>query len=120
MILSTNLLDTYDNLKSYLLPTSFIFTTNLGKTNDELSISLLIRDMWAAYNGIQQALPPNQVPYQHLVVNHSQNFVDPVTQACTNHVEVITNMTYPEIMNFSNISHLKFIAVLLEKCEIQV
>ena len=40
-------------------------------------------DLWRAYGGIQ-ALPAD---YNQLKVNHSINFVDPVTDACTNHVE---------------------------------
>ena len=40
-------------------------------------------DLWRAYGGIQ-ALPEG---YKHLTVNHSLNFVDPITYACTNHVE---------------------------------
>lgn len=30
---------------------------------------------------------PVNPPYQHLSVNHTENFVDPLTNACTNHVE---------------------------------
>ncbi len=30
---------------------------------------------------------PVQPPYRHLTVNHSTNFVDPITHACTNSVE---------------------------------
>ena len=40
--------------------------------------------MWAAY----QNIPGLPQAYQHFTVNHSQNFVDPVSNACTNHVEV--------------------------------
>jgi transposase-like protein len=44
-------------------------------------------DCWAAYNGIRdiQVNPP----YSHLRVNHSENFTDPLTGACTNHIEVL-------------------------------
>ncbi|RUS81879.1 hypothetical protein EGW08_010349 [Elysia chlorotica] len=47
--------------------------------------SIINSDGWAAYNNID-TLPVNP-PYQHLVVIHDQNFVDPVTGACTNQVE---------------------------------
>ena len=47
--------------------------------------SIIHSDQWAAYNGIANL--PVQPPFQHLTVNHSQNFVCPVTGAHTNHVE---------------------------------
>jgi len=45
--------------------------------------SVVISDEWAAYRGIQN-LPQN---YDHRTVNHSQNFVNPITGAHTNNVE---------------------------------
>ncbi|GFO19927.1 hypothetical protein PoB_004643200 [Plakobranchus ocellatus] len=47
--------------------------------------SIIHSDGLPSYNNIA-TLPVNP-PYQHLVVNHNRNFVDPVTGACTNHVE---------------------------------
>ena len=47
--------------------------------------TIIHSDGWTAYNGIVNL--PVQPPYQHLVVNHSQNFIDPQTSACTNTVE---------------------------------
>ncbi|GFO50056.1 hypothetical protein PoB_007656100 [Plakobranchus ocellatus] len=47
--------------------------------------SIIHTDGLPSYNNID-TLPVNP-PFQHLVVVHKQNFVDPVTGACTNHVE---------------------------------
>lgn len=47
--------------------------------------SIIHSDGWAAYQGIA-AMPVNP-RFTHLAVNHKENFVDPNTGACTNHVE---------------------------------
>ncbi|GFO02864.1 hypothetical protein PoB_002936900 [Plakobranchus ocellatus] len=47
--------------------------------------NIIQTDGLASYNRIVN-LPANP-PFQHLVVIHDQNFVDPVTGACTNHVQ---------------------------------
>ncbi len=49
--------------------------------------SIIHSDQWPAYNNLT-VMPGIQPPYQHLTVNHTRNFVCPVTGACTNHVEV--------------------------------
>lgn len=41
--------------------------------------------MWPAYNAIGAISVIS--PYTHLTVNYSQNFVEPITGACTNYVE---------------------------------
>lgn len=45
--------------------------------------STIVSDGWGAYNAIGAS--PNN--YTHLVVNHSENFVDPITQAHTQMIE---------------------------------
>lgn len=49
--------------------------------------TIIHSDMWAAYNSLNQ-LPQN---YTHTTVNHSTNFVDPITGTHTNHVESFWN-----------------------------
>ena len=56
----------------------------LNTSQSTISSFAVSSDMWAAY----QNIPGLPQAYQHFTVNHSQNFVDPVTNACTNHVEV--------------------------------
>ena len=56
----------------------------LNTSKSTISSFTVSSDMWAAY----QNIPGLPQAYQHFTVNHSQNFVDPVTNACTNHVEV--------------------------------
>jgi hypothetical protein len=51
--------------------------------------SELHTDDWGAYDGICQHLP-NRVA-RHRVVNHSQNFVDPVTGVHTQEIESVWN-----------------------------
>ena len=43
--------------------------------------SIIMSDEWAAYGDLEQ------YGYEHYTVNHSLNFVDPITGATTNHVE---------------------------------
>ena len=71
--------------------------------------------MWAAY----QNIPGLPQAYQHFTVNHTQNFVDPVTNACTNHVEVsYINLT--QILKIIIILKIFFTSiVLLEKRQVQ-
>lgn len=45
--------------------------------------SVIWSDMWAAYNQI------GNIGYQHGTVNHTLNFVDPLTQVTTNRVEAM-------------------------------
>ena len=49
----------------------------------------IISDQWAAYNGIVNI--PNR-NFLHETVNHAQNFVDPVSGACTNKIECLWNI----------------------------
>ena len=44
----------------------------------------IISDQWKAYNALDTQSP--QI-YEHLTVNHSENFVDPVTKANTQRIE---------------------------------
>ena len=46
--------------------------------------SIVISDKWGAYNTIRDL---EGCFYEHLSVNHSKNFKDPTTQACTNTIE---------------------------------
>lgn len=48
--------------------------------------SIIQSDEWPSYNGIAM-ISGIDPPYQHQTVNHSKNFVDPQTGACTNHIE---------------------------------
>jgi len=48
--------------------------------------SLILSDQWAAYNRISEI--DVHPPYEHQTVNHSVHFVDPVTGACTNNIEI--------------------------------
>ncbi|XP_065064355.1 uncharacterized protein LOC135690664 [Rhopilema esculentum] len=45
--------------------------------------SIVCSDMWQAYNQV------GNIGYQHRTVNHTYNFVDPVTRTTTNHVEAM-------------------------------
>jgi len=47
--------------------------------------TLIISDMWAGYNIIDKQ--PHPQPYPHQYVNHSENFIDPITGANTQKCE---------------------------------
>ena len=46
--------------------------------------TVIVSDCWPAYQGITNIPDRN---FRHATVNHSRNFVDPITGACTNLVE---------------------------------
>lgn len=46
--------------------------------------STIISDCWKAYNTLDKSA---KYHYKHLTVNHSTNFVDPQSGACTNRIE---------------------------------
>ena len=62
----------------------FAFFT-VGHLIRSIILIIIHSDLWRAYGGIR-ALPEG---YNHLQVNNSVHFVDPDTQACTNHVEIM-------------------------------
>ena len=49
----------------------------------------VISDQWASYDSFS-SIPDKK--YIHLSVNHSRNFKDPATGACTNRIESIWNV----------------------------
>jgi transposase-like protein len=51
--------------------------------------SIILSDLWAAYNGIESMLDDNYQPlsYAHGTVNHSETFLDPDTLIHTNGIE---------------------------------
>lgn len=59
--------------------------------NHVLPGSEIHSDSWAAYMGGAIPAIPIIPPYIHKAVNHTQNFVDPVTGAHTNNVENFWN-----------------------------
>ena len=71
----------------------FTIVTKRDKENLQRCIGQWIRegstifsDQWGAYNGLQQK------GYFHFTVNHSENFVDPITHVHTQRIESMWNL----------------------------
>ena len=45
--------------------------------------SIIVSDSFSSYKNLEERMPQ----YEHLMVNHSKHYVDPVSKACTNTVE---------------------------------
>lgn len=65
--------------------------------------SVIISDLWRAYFRIEE-LPYG---YRHFTVNHSENFVDPLTGACTNTIE----STWQKFKVFLFLSYLIYLCL---------
>ncbi|CAF1092705.1 unnamed protein product [Brachionus calyciflorus] len=62
-----------------------------------LSGSIIYSEFWSSYNKISQLRN-----YQHQTVNHSYNFIDPDSGACTNRIESLWNSSKYLIVKFYN------------------
>ena len=70
--------------------------------------STIVSDMWRAYDTI------HEYGYNHLRVNHSVNFVDPITGAHTNNVENMWKKAKAKFKSMEGMNRLMINSYLLE------
>ena len=71
------------NKVGFMVPRPVDHRSHLSTCNSPAYRARNYNDLWAAYNTL------GTLRYQYLTVNHTYNFVDPITGTCTNHIESV-------------------------------